>query len=265
MTLSFALVDETHGATTLDGAALTPTILSSIASACQVQLNRDVAPETGGGPFLVRVSSGKDIQPGEAVFAILPTLPNAPGAVAYHDVEGKGVPAAYDAITLSETLTGPGNSLSVAISHELCETAGDPGCNRWADRGDGTEVAVEECDAVESQTYDVGAGGSPPATVGVHVSNFVLRAFWQPGAPGPYEFMTSRALMGATPPPGPMQTAPAGGGNYQIVRQTNPQSEGQVTAIGAPTVSVSLSMPFGARLRRPWRHDSRRARRGVPA
>ncbi len=262
MSTSFALVDETQGATTLDGAALTPAVLSSIASACQVQLNRDVAPETGGGPFLVRVSDGKDIQPGEIVFAILPALPNAPGAVAYHDVNGKGVPVAYDAITLSDTLTGPGNSLSVAISHELCETAGDPGCNRWADRGDGTEVAVEECDAVESQTYDVGAAASPAAPVGVHVSNFVLRAFWQPNAAPPYDFMTSRGIPGATAPPGPMQTAPAGGGNYQLVRQTNPQSAQQVTAMGAPTLTVSVSMPFG-KLRRPFRHDSRRARRGV--
>jgi hypothetical protein len=263
--MRFALIDETGGATTLDGAALTPATLSAIASACQIQLNRDLAPETGGGPFLVRVSDGKDLQPGEVAFAILPTLPNAPGAIAYHDVNGQGVPVAYDAITLSNSLTGPGNSLSVAISHELCETAGDPGCNRWADRGDGTEVALEECDAVESQTYDHGAASTPAQSTGIYVSNFVLRSFWQPHAPPPYDFMTSRGIAGGAGPSGPMQTAPAGGGDYQIVRQTNPQSEGQVTAMGAPTVTVSVSVPFGARLRRPWRHGSRRARRGVPA
>jgi hypothetical protein len=137
----------------------------------------------------------------------------------------------------------------VAISHELCEIAGDPGCNRWADRGDGTEVAVEECDPVESQSYDVGAAADPPHTSGVHVSNFVLRAFWQPDAQGPYDFMTSRGLAGAIAPPGPMQTAPAAGGNYQIVRAANPQSVHQVTAMGSP--------------RRPWRHGSRRHRRGI--
>jgi hypothetical protein len=245
--MSFALVDESQGATTADGAALTPTVLESIASACLAQLNRDVSSETGGGPYLVRVSTGADIQPGEIVFSILPTLPNAPGAIAYHDVLGNGVPVAYDAITLSDSLTGPGNSLSVAISHELCETAGDPGCNRWADRGDGTEVALEQCDAVESQTYDVGLA----LATGIHVSNFVLRSFFEPGAPPPYDFMTSYGIATTTAPPGPMQTAPSGGGDYQIVRQTSPQSETQVTAEGNPDG------------RRPWRHGSRRHRRGV--
>jgi hypothetical protein len=247
---TFVLIDETNGATTGDGASLTPEIFSRIASAVQVQLNRDAAGELEAGPFLVRIGAAADVQPDEVPFPIKATI-GAPGAIADHYVNANGVPACEDAITLSDSLTGPGNSLSVAISHECLETGGDPGANEWADRGDSYEVAKERCDAVESQTYDIGAAAEPPVTTGVHVSNFVTNRFFIPGASGPIDFMTSRGIPGAVPPPGPMQTAPGGGGNYQAIRWVDENGVTQVTAEGNPNG------------RRPWRHGSRRARRGV--
>lgn len=247
---TFVLIDETNGATTLDGSALTPSILSQIASAVQLQLNRDGGTELEAGPFLVRVGAAADVQPDEVPFPIKATI-GAPGAIADHYVNANGIPACEDAITLSDTLTGPGNSLSVAISHECLETGGDPGANQWADRGDGSEVAKERCDSVETQTYDVGAAASPPSTTGIHVSNFVTNRFFIPGSSGPLDFMSSRAIPGAVAPPAPMQAAPGAGGNYQAVRRVDENGVTQVTAEGDPNG------------RRPWRRGSRRARRGV--
>lgn len=179
-----ALIDETQGATTGDGSKLTPEVLQHIAAACTIQLNRDVAVQYGlPAGAQVRVSDGSDIQPGEMAFAILPSLPSAPGAIAYHDVNGQGVPVGFDAITLSDTLTGAGNSLSVAISHECCETAGDAGCNLWADDFAGSEYAHELCDAVEGFSYPIDVGGG----VLVYVSNFVLSAFFIASASGPFD------------------------------------------------------------------------------
>jgi hypothetical protein len=212
--VNFVLVDNTNGATTADGSALTPDVFNQIAVAATVYLNRDLAMYWGipiGAQ--VRTSDGTDIQDGEWVFVILPALPNAPDAVAYHDVNGNGAPVLFDAITLSNTLIGSGNSLSVAITHELAETAVDEACNAWRDAGDGTEHAQEACDAVESSDYTIDVNGAPVA-----VSNFVLPAFFNPTHAGPYDKMT---LLGA-----PFTTMP---GAYQIVR-TPGSNEQQITA-----------------------------------
>jgi hypothetical protein len=232
---SWALVDDTGGATTADGSVLTPVVLDSIAAAAQQQLNRDYSPHCGGGNFSVRRATADALLPGECVFAILPALPDSPGAIAYHAADGSGLPVAFDAITLSDTLTGAGNSLSVAISHELLEAAGDPGANLWADDGSGNEFAFERCDAVESQTYAIGS---------VYVSNFLLDSFFVPGGEKPYDYMSLTA--NTFPPTSPFQTASNG---YQITRSAG-QGEHQVTA------ERSTRRPNLAA-------GSRRARRGV--
>lgn len=243
--MRFVLLDETGGATTADGAALTPALLAEIADACNVFLNRDVSAWWGGN-FSVRAGSGAgDIQPGEIVFAILPTLPDAPNAIAYHDVNGNGVAVAFDGITLSDSLMGPGNSLSVAITHELAETAGDAGCNVWADGADGSEYAHELCDAVEAQTYAIDA---------VAVSNFVLPAFFVPGAAGPYDFMSAGLLPGAVGPAKPLATA---SGGYQIVRSAG-TGEHQVQAL-----ATADAHRFSRRAEKRRRPDSRQSRRGL--
>lgn len=250
--MDFVLINEAAGATTTTGAAMSPSILAAIAAATQVQLNRDVAAHWGGAYRVRAASSGADIMPGEIVFALLAALPNAPNAIAYHDVDGVGVPVIFDGVTLSDTLTGAGNSVSVAISHELCETAGDAGCNVWAD-ANGTEYAREVCDAVEAQNYVID-------DTGVSVSNFVIPAFFVPNHVGPFDFMST---VGPNPnaPTAPFNTA---AGGYQITRDSG-KNEGQATACHNASIpisfTVSATIPFG--MRRAWRFDSRRAKRGV--
>lgn len=212
-------------------AQVTPEWLTKAAASLTVQLNRDFAP-CWGGSYLVRVGSRPtDIAKGEIAFSILDTLPSAPGAIAYHDVDGNAVPIAFLALSTCNTL----DDVSSAISHECCETGADAGCNLWADDGAGTEWAHEACDAVESASYKIGD---------ITVSDFVTPAFFVRNSSGPYSFMGVAYA--------PFQTA---GGGYQIKR-TSGTGESQVTG--------DLGSKRGMRAVRGEHHwSSRTARRGV--
>lgn len=228
--MRFVLLNEARDAPLT--AQVTPDWLGKVTGACTVQLNRDVSAYWGGS-YSVRVGSGPtDISPGECVFSLLDSLPD-PNAIAYHDVLGNGVPYGVESLAACSTL----DDVSRAISHELCETAGDVACNAWRDDGHGTEWAQELCDAVESWGY---------AIDGVQVSDFVLPAFFFPGAPGPYHYL---AATGAMPDlAGPLLT---GVGGYQIRR-----------AYGGP-VSDVWGTVAPARLARKRHSSSRTYRRGA--
>lgn len=173
--------------------------LAQIAQACTVQLNRDVAP-FWGGTHLVRVgASVTDVQPGEVVVAYVDKLPNAPGDVAYHSVDGTGAPTIFGAVSMCNSILLGNNSLAQATSHELCETCGDPAIDLWADDGTGTEWARELCDAVESASYSQN---------GVALSDFVLPSFFDRFSVGPRFSFVGTAT-------GPFRTAPGG---YQVKR-----------------------------------------------
>lgn len=227
----FVLVNDGTAASPLTS-QVTPEWLAQCAGACAVQLNRDVAAEWGGS-YSVRVGEpGAAVAHGEIVFSLVDSLPDAPGAIAYHDVDGNDVPVAFLALQTCSTL----DDVSTGISHELCETAGDPTCNTWSDNGAGSEFAQELCDAVEAFGYEI---------EGVLVSDFVLRAFFGPTAPGPYHFMAST---GSADLPRPYATAANG---YQITRT----SGGQETQVSGDV------RPLRAAKVKHW--SSRVARRGA--
>jgi hypothetical protein len=251
--MRIALVDLTNGATCADGTSLTPAILAQFAEAYTIQLNRDYSAEHGGN-FEVRAASGAgDLQAQEVPFAWLPSFADAPGAIAYHSSNGNGMPLLFDAITLSDTVNGPGNSASVAGSHESLETPGDEGTNVWCDDADPPtrQVAREMCDAFENQSYPITISGGAQ----VWVSNFATRAFFVPNRAGPYSYMAA-AGMGSIDAPSPLVT-PAGQG-YQVVRTLTVNSEGAVNGF---RVTVEGEMK-----RRPLGHQwSRKHRRGLRA
>ena len=231
--MRFVLLNEGTAASPLT-TQITPEWLQRVAAACTIQLNRDVAPEWGGS---YGVRAGTDIAAGEIVFSLVDSLPDAPGAVAYHSVSGEAVPFAMLALTTCNTLA----DVSTAISHELCETAGDVDANLWADDGTGTEWANELCDAVESDSYEIDLGDGQPSIL---VSDFLLRAFFAPHAAAPYSFAGHAVA--------PFQTAPGG---YQIKRTASADSS-QVTA--------SETSKRGARVLAGKHHwSSRPAKRGV--
>jgi hypothetical protein len=210
--VKWVLIDSTNGATTQDGSMLSPAVLNHVAEAVQDQVDQEFAAEWGAKATIRVGASENDIQPGEWAYGFVPSLPDAPGASAYHDINGTGVPFALCAVTTCGSLLGP-TGVSVDVSHEILETAGDEGANQFANDNQGLMHAVEMCDAVEVQTY----GKTCEDGTVVQVSNWLLRSWFIPGAAGPYDYMTFAKISGAVSPPGPLQTAPGHGGNYQII------------------------------------------------
>jgi hypothetical protein len=222
--VKWVLIDNTNGATTQNGSKLSAGVLANIAEAVTNQVNQEFAGEWGAQAS-IRVGANKnDIQPDELGYLFVPTLPDAPGAGAYHDITKKGVPFAICAVEMSVDLYGP-NGVSVDASHEILETAGDQGANSFANDNKGLLHALEMCDAVEVQTY---GKNCKDGTV-VQVSNWLLRSWFIPGASGPYEYMSFAKLPRAVAPAGPLQTAKGNGGNYQIVSKA--EGATQITAV----------------------------------
>lgn len=211
-TMKWVLFDRTEGAKTSDGSKLTADALRHTAEAVEAQINDEFAAEWGAQASIRVGASANDVKPGEWAYIFVPTLPDAPGASAYHDITDKGVPYALCAVTTCRSLLGP-DGVSVDVSHEILETFGDEGANLFAYDNAGVLHALEMCDAVELQTY------GKPAKDGtaVQVSNWLLRSWFIPGAKGPFEYMSAAKKAGAAAPPGPLKTAPGHGGNYQIV------------------------------------------------
>lgn len=206
--IHWVLLDETGGAPCQNGEILTPEALAKIARVVTIQLARDYGCDSDARAG----SSPADILPGERVYTFKNGLPEAPGAIAYHSVDGQGVEFGMQDITACTSLYGDGGATS-AFSHEALETEGDRGCNGWSDDRQGTLHANERCDAVEVQGYAIDAGDGTQATV----SNFLLDTWFIPGSPGPYTFMGANGLPGAVEPPAPMTVAAGNGGNYDSV------------------------------------------------
>ena len=222
--VKWVLIDSTNGATTKNRSILSPAILAHIAEAVQAQINGEFSDEWGAAATIRVGANENDIQPGEWAYGFVGTLPGQPSnASAYHDINKVGVPYALCAVTTCEDLYGP-NGISVDASHEMLETAGDEGANQFAYDGKGLLHAVEMCDAVEVQTY----GKTCADGTVVQVSNWLLRAWFNPGHTGPFEYMSQARLPGAVKPSGPLQTAVGNGGNYQLIAKWT--GDKQVTA-----------------------------------
>jgi hypothetical protein len=203
MTLCFALFTEPDLAGPL-ATQITAEWLARCAKAINIQLERDVWSywPAASRSYMRVASSPGGVAPGEIAFAILSSLPDAPGAVAYHDINGDAVPAAFLGLDTCNSL----DDVSIAISHEVIETVGDPNVNLWADDGIGSEWALELCDAVESNSYSIDlSDGQPP----IRVSDFLLPSFFVSLGRPPYNFLASQG------PSAPFVTA---SGGYQIKR-----------------------------------------------
>lgn len=124
---------------------------------------------------------------GWCVIAILDDADQA-DALGYHDVTPDGRPYAR---VFAKTILGSkgtvlagANSVSACASHEMCEMFGDPAAAWWGVYdGAGNQIALELCDPVQNDSYDIGVGGKP-----VSVSHFVLPAYFNPfDKVGPYD------------------------------------------------------------------------------
>jgi len=179
-TLAFVLVDLT---TDITPTSMRPTPqFDAMIAAWLAQIEKDYAPHHGAPCVSFRVAAAVERLPNEIAINFRDSIPEAPGALAYHSVTN-GVPDIEIGVDLFSTLTTGVESVSSGVSHELLELLGDIGANQWADLDDGSGKtrAHEMCDPVQNTGYD-GAGG-------VSVSNFVLPSYFIPGAAAPYDFL----------------------------------------------------------------------------
>lgn len=152
-----------------------------IAQALSSQLRYHAAPAWAALPWSCSYYADPKLVPSTAYRLWLLDDPDAAGALGYHDQDPSGAP--YGKVFTKPILDSGGdvlrlaNSISVTASHEALEIFGDPQANYWAEMPDGRLIALELCDPVEGDAYDVSVGGHPVA-----VSNFVFPEYfdWSP-------------------------------------------------------------------------------------
>ena len=91
------------------------------------------------------------------------------------------------------------SSVSVVLSHEILETFYNPYVNLWSNRSDATFVAMELCDPVQGDCYDIEINGKF-----VSVSNFVLNEWFdrEMSKAGRFDYMNKLS--------GPLSTSKGG-------------------------------------------------------
>lgn len=240
----FVLINQSTLTAPEYGGEMTQAFLQQAADTLSAYLNEDLSREYGGG-FVVRVGQpdGSDLSSREAPVYIVDSLPNVPGAAAYHDRTDAGQPVIYTTRDEFTSLTdGPG-AWTVGAGHELAETVGDPGANRLALRLDGkTAEAFELCDRPQGSCYQKG---------GMTVPDFLLNAAFAPGAPRPYSFLDVLDTYDAMTPDG-----------YAILYQATQQPDGSM-GFAPHAVGIDLARMHPTKLERKRHPSSRTYRRGV--
>ncbi len=162
-------------AVTNESTAATDSEVALITAAVAHQVRYHFAPHWGKSASLVAVPKGGKPPSGAWVVHVKDTSDQA-GALGYHDQEGN--PSAY-AFALTDKQAGA--LLSVTISHEVLEMLADPNISRGEQVTTSEWYALEVGDPVEADTdgYQIN---------GVTVSDFILEAWFDPRAPGPYDY-----------------------------------------------------------------------------
>jgi hypothetical protein len=162
-------------------ASVTAQEAAQVAEACDIQLRDHVAPAWNiDAPLTVST------EPGEGLYLchLVDSIPEAPGALAYHDVDAHGTP--YIKVGVNE-VNKAGDTISSVTSHEAVEMQCDIWCQEWSFSGSLKKlVATEACDPVQDQSYDVTLADGTK----VPVSNFVTPAYFvDSGAAGTLDYL----------------------------------------------------------------------------
>lgn len=164
---------------------LTLAIMESIRAALELQLYRDFGPAWQAAGVDIRLFTTLDAIPfdDEASPLVVFDTPDQSGALGWHAVDPKGraFGRAFWQILRDHggTIHNGAFSLSVTLSHEVLETVGDPYISWWADLPNGIQEALEVCDRVQADSYDID---------GISVSNFLTPRAFRNGD-GPYDFL----------------------------------------------------------------------------
>lgn len=155
--------------------------MEAIAEALTIQVRRDLAPAWGVTEARFTVGGRGDK---------LHFFDSADEATDYgwHIVDDHGLPYAHvfaaASIAYGSDWTKGPDPISVTASHEALEMFTDPRANEFCFDGERHLWAREVCDPVQARTYKIVAGG-----MRVPVSNFVLPAYFNPSASGPYDHL----------------------------------------------------------------------------
>jgi len=149
-----------------------------VADVCSAQIERHVAPAWRMTPApVVFCATERDVPRDADRLTILDDADQA-GSIGYHRVDPTGHP--YSRVFVrpiynhaGAPLTGE-MSVSASVSHEACEWFVDPWLNFWVDGPNG-EWPLEVCDPTQEVSY---------VLLGVAVSNFVTRRYFDPREPG---------------------------------------------------------------------------------
>ncbi len=157
--------------------------VQAIAASCAAQLKLHVAPIWSMVPAPVVFYARPDEVPTKADLLVVLDDPDQADALGYHDETPEGAPYARTFVSPvldhgGTPLTG-GLSVSSVASHEVCEWFGDQFVNLWVDDASGDEYALELCDPVEADSYELD---------GVAVSNFVTKRYFDVRAPKESQF-----------------------------------------------------------------------------
>jgi len=145
--------------------------LNLMVEACRIQIKEHAGPSLERVPCEIKIG-GDDGFP----MIILDDADQA-SILGYHtqDPNGKvwGRVFVNPILNNGGTVMSGNKSVSVILSHEILETFYNPYINLWSHRGDSTFVAIEICDPVESNSYEIDVNGTK-----VSMSNFVLEAWF---------------------------------------------------------------------------------------
>jgi len=151
------------------------------------------APAWGVQPSMVTFLKQPSVLHYDAMIGILDNADQA-GDLGWH-TEGPDA-SVYGRVFAKPVLENGGGilagklSVCSVLSHEVLETLGDAACNGWAQRADGSLVAREVGDPVESDSYQMTVRTEEGTEVTGTVSDFVFPAWFDPDAAGaPYDHM----------------------------------------------------------------------------
>jgi hypothetical protein len=145
--------------------------IKACVDALNQQVNRDFSSPWGLDATMVAVAKGKKPPAGAWWLVMLDDMDVA-DALGYHDLTSENLPLGKVGI---KTAAQYHESWTVTASHELLEMLADPYIgNGFGPYNDGSWFALEVCDPVEANEYDVG---------GIKVSDFVYPA-WYGSGPG---------------------------------------------------------------------------------
>jgi hypothetical protein len=158
------------------------------------QLRQHVAPAWGLlPPSVVYLPNGAAGVHYDAIIGVLDDADQA-GDLGWH-TEGPDADV-YGRVFAQPVLANGGNALTddlsvcSVLSHEAIETLGDSACDRWAQQSDGSLIAVELADPVESDSYTLSITAKSGEQVSGTVSDFVLPAWFDQDAdPGATDHM----------------------------------------------------------------------------